>query len=73
MTSMREVPYMTSQEVTIGTRHRETLLKLSFWHQKSGSKRSGELYFTTLYVWINVLRWSDPELGTGCDRTYPGE
>ena len=59
---MGEVPDMTRQEVTIGTRHGGDLLKLSFCHQKGGSKRPAVHYFRDLSVWINALWWSDPDL-----------
>ena len=63
---MSKVPNIARQEVTIGTRHRADLLKLSFCHQKGGSKRPAERYFRDLSVWINALRWSDPDLvGSG--------
>jgi hypothetical protein len=59
--SMCEMPDMTRQEMTIGTRHGGAVLNLSFRHQKSGFKRAAGLYSTDLFVWINVLLWSDPD------------
>jgi hypothetical protein len=58
---MGEVPDMARQVMTIGTRHCEDLLKLSFCHPKGGSKRPAERYFRELSVSINGLRWSDPD------------
>ena len=59
---MGEMPDMTRQEVTIGTRQCADLLKLSFCHQKGGPKRPAERYFKDLSVSINGLWWSDPDL-----------
>ena len=39
------------------------LFKRSFCHWKEGSKGSGAHYSESLFGWVNVLRWSDPDPG----------
>jgi len=46
--SKDEVPDKTGQEMTVGTRHRVVLLKLSFCHRKEGSKDFARLYIDGL-------------------------
>jgi hypothetical protein len=62
MAPMGEVPDMTRQEVTIGTRHCGDILQPSFCRQEGGSTRPAGRYFRELSLWINVLRWSEPDL-----------
>jgi hypothetical protein len=50
--------------MTVGTRHRLSVLDRAFRYQKAASKSSYEAHIGDLHQEINRLRWSDPRSPT---------
>jgi hypothetical protein len=59
---MGDVPEKAGHEMTVGARHRFSVLDRAFRYQKAASKSLYQAHIGDLDQKINQLRWSDPSL-----------